>query len=156
MGLLSRKADPDAGGGLAARWTRALLRFNCRRFFSRHGFLSHLHSYCDEAEILPSSIHPICLMRLVMRARAAQREKLAARAICAARLLGAVDTPYAGRDQRDPWDNVGSKFLSRFVGRNISILGEPPRMTPQRDTASAKQFGYAVRKFQMSTTLLLA
>jgi hypothetical protein len=35
----------------------------CRRFFRRHGFLSHLRSLrgYDEPEILPSSIHPICL-----------------------------------------------------------------------------------------------
>src|SRR5262245_51498776 len=41
-----------------------LLHHFCRRFFLRHGFLSHLRSRegYDELEILPSSTHPICLM----------------------------------------------------------------------------------------------
>src|SRR5262249_14697240 len=41
-----------------------LLHHFGRRFFLRHGFLSHLRSLkgYDEPEILPSSTHPICLM----------------------------------------------------------------------------------------------
>src|SRR5262249_17512836 len=41
-----------------------LLHDFSRRFFLRHGFLSHLRSMegYDEPEILPSSTHPICLM----------------------------------------------------------------------------------------------
>jgi hypothetical protein len=41
-----------------------LLHHFCRRFFLRHGFLSHLRSLqgYDEPDILPSSTHPICLM----------------------------------------------------------------------------------------------
>ena len=63
---------------------------------------------------------------------------LAASAVGAASLLGAVDTPYAGRDQRDACDDAGGKFLGRFVRRDVGILGKLPRMAPQRDTARAE------------------